>query len=85
VNAEPRKTTPIRNTVSGMWSAMEMAANARGNTEKSSTTTRISQTWFASQIGPSARSMSARCSRLRGPDARRSHTPPPKSAPPMST
>ena len=46
--------------------------------------TRMSQTWFASQIGPIACSMRSRCSFLRGPVASRSQMPPPKSAPPSS-
>src|SRR3954468_5392099 len=65
-----------------MWSAIDTAANAGGNAEKSSTTARISQTWLASQIGPMAFSITVRCSARRGPVASRSQTPPPKSAPP---
>jgi hypothetical protein len=73
---------PTRKSVSGTWSAVEMTAKALGKAPKSTTAARMSQTWLASHTGPMADSMSARCSRLRGPDASRSHTPPPKSAPP---
>src|SRR5678810_1257562 len=37
---------------SGMCSTMPSAANAAGKAVKSSTTTRMIHTWFASQIGP---------------------------------
>ena len=49
------------------------------------TSTKISQTWLASQTGPMARSMSAR-GRLPAPapPAVRSQKPAPKSAPPSS-
>src|SRR5687768_16186471 len=76
---------PISIRVSGMWSVTDIRVNAAGKQLKSSTTTRISQTWLASQIGPMAPAMSARCRFQRGPPARRSHTPPPKSAPPSNT
>jgi hypothetical protein len=59
-NAEPRSTTPIRNSVSGTCRATEIAANAGGNPENSRTTTRISQTWFASHTGPIAAAMARR-------------------------
>ena len=64
---EPRKTTPSRNSVSGTCRAIDSAAKAGGKPVNSSTTTRISQTWLASQIGPMARSMIARWAALRGP------------------
>ncbi len=70
-------TIPTIKTVSGMFNAVVIAANAVGNPAKSSTTTRISQTWFASQTGVMAWEISSLCSRLRGPLESRSHTPPP--------
>jgi hypothetical protein len=84
VNAAPRSTIPKSRTTSGTKSAIDTAANAGGKPENITTTTRISQTWFASQIGPIASSMSARASFLRAPRRRRSQIPPPKSAPPSS-
>jgi hypothetical protein len=72
---------PKRSSTRGTNSVIETAANAFGKQVKRSTTTRMSQTWFASQIGPIACSMRSRCSFLRGPVARRSQMPPPKSAP----
>jgi 2,3-bisphosphoglycerate-independent phosphoglycerate mutase len=69
---------------SGTWSAVAMAAKATGKHVNSTTTTTISQTWLASQTGASASAIVSRCSGLRGPRARRSQTPPPKSAPPSS-
>ena len=67
-----------------MWSTVPSAANAAGKAVNSITTTRISQTWFASQIGAICSAISARCASRPGPRASRSHTPPPKSAPPVS-
>ena len=68
-----------------MCSVMLRAAKAGGKQVNSSTMTMISQTWFASQIGPMASAISARWESRRGPEARRSQTPPPKSAPPSRT
>src|SRR5678816_1003272 len=70
---------------SGMCSTVPNAANAGGKQTNNMTTTTMSQTWFASQIGPMACATRSRCCCRRGPDASRSHTPPPKSAPPNST
>ena len=82
VNAEPRSTTPIRNSVSGTCSATEIAANAGGKPVNRMTTTRISQTWFASQIGPIAASTARRCAaapRAASPaDPRRRRRSPPR-------
>ena len=64
-----------------MCSDVPMAANANGKATKSTTMTRISQTWFASQMGPMAWTIVSRWARCRGPLASMSHTPPPKSAP----
>ena len=76
-NAEPRSTMPIRTAVIGMCSAVMVAANPGGNAVKNTTITRMSQTWLASQIGPMACSIAARWRDARGPDASRSHMPPP--------
>ena len=84
VNAAPRSTMPTSITVSGMCSATESAAQAGGKQTNSRTTTTIIQTWLASQMGAMARAMRSRCAPARGPRASRSHTPPPKSAPPVS-
>jgi hypothetical protein len=48
------------------------------------TTAKISQTWFDSHTGPIASVIAARWAWRRGPEANRSHTPPPKSAPPKT-
>src|SRR4051795_12605626 len=69
----------------GTCSSVPNAANAGGKHTNSMTTTTMSQTWFASQMGPMACAMRSRCCCRRGPEASRSHTPPPKSAPPNST
>ena len=81
----PAQHDPEQDGGRGMCSAVMIAANAGGKPMNRTTTTRISQTWFASQIGPIARAISSRCSRARGPEANRSQTPPPKSAPPSRT
>jgi hypothetical protein len=60
VNAEPRSTMPMSMSESGMCSAMPSAANAGGKQVKRRTTTMMSQTWFASQMGPMAWAMSER-------------------------
>ena len=70
---------------SNVWRTTAIRAKAGGKHVKSTTTTKISHTWLASHTGVMARAMSSRCAALRGPDASRSHTPPPKSAPASST
>src|SRR6476661_764728 len=85
MNAEPRSTIPMSMSESGMCSSVPNAANAGGKQTNSMTTTTMSQTWLASQIGPMACAMRSRCCCRRGPEASRSHTPPPKSAPANST
>jgi hypothetical protein len=65
----------------GVNSATLSAANAAGKPVKRRTITKISQTWLASHTGPIAFAMASRCSSRRGPRAKASHTPPPKSAP----
>ena len=58
-------------------------AKAPGEAVHSTTRTKISQTWFASQTGPIAQSIRARAApaALAAP-ATRAHKPAPKSAPP---
>ena len=46
---------------------MLSAAKTGGKAVKTSTMTKISQTWFASQIGPMAWAIACRCSPARGP------------------
>src|SRR5437879_8154043 len=75
----------MRTRASGMWSRSPSCAKTAGKQVKSSTTARISHTWFASHTGPIASATRAPCSRARGPRASRSHTPPPKSAPASNT
>ncbi len=81
--AEPRSTMPMSMTHIGTNSAVRMSAKAGGKAVNSTTTTSTSQTLLASQIGPMARAISARWAPARGPKASRSHTPAPKSAPPV--
>ena len=83
--AAPRNTIPATAMLNGTYSATPSAANAAGKAANSAVTTKISQTWFASQTGPIASAISARSRSRVGPRARRSHTPPPKSAPPSSS
>lgn len=68
-----------------MKRAVVSDANAGGNALNNRTKMKMNQTWFASQMGPMLASMSARWACLVRPEASRSHTPPPKSAPPPST
>src|SRR5580765_624651 len=76
---------PTSMSESGMCSTVPSRANTGGKQENVSTIARISQTWLASQIGPMAWLITSRWRSRRGPVASRSHTPPPKSAPPNST
>jgi hypothetical protein len=76
---------PIAARVSGMYRVVTAAANALENPVHSTTSTKISQTWLASHTGPMELSIRSRACRPRSvPPASRSHTPPPKSAPPNS-
>ena len=60
-----------------------IAEKALGKAVQSTTRTKISQTWLASQTGPIERSICARTRSARSPlPASRSQTPAPKSAPP---
>ncbi len=73
-NAEPRAMTPSATSVSGMYSVEEMAANSGGNAVHISTSTKISQTWLASQTGP------MECS-IRAPARRARRAPPGQQVP----
>ncbi len=53
-----------------MNSVEKIAAKATENAVQSTTSTKISQTWFASQTGPIAQSISARARLPRSPPAR---------------
>jgi len=82
-NPEPRSTIPSAARLSGMKSVEKIEANASENPVHSTTSTKISQTWFASQTGPMAQSINSRTRRARSPrPAARLQKPPPKSAPP---
>ena len=60
-------------------------SNAEGKPVQDTTSTKISQTWLASQTGPIAQSISSRGRRARSPlPASRLHSPAPKSAPPKT-
>ena len=66
-----------------MKSVEKTASNALENAVQSTTRTKISQTWLASQTGPIAQSIRSRARRPRSPPpANRLQKPPPKSAPP---
>ncbi len=66
-----------------MNSVEKTASNALENAVQSTTRTKISQTWLASQTGPIAQSTRSRARRPRAPrEATRLQNPAPKSAPP---
>ena len=68
-----------------MNSVEKMASKADGKPVQRTTSTKISQTWFASHTGPIAQSISARGRRPRSPPpASRLQKPAPKSAPPKT-
>src|SRR5450756_1969499 len=65
-----------------MYSVDSNDEKTTGNAVHRVTSTKISQTWFASQTGPIECSMRPRTGAPRsGPPASRSQMPPPKSAP----
>ena len=65
-----------------MNSVEKIAANAAEKPVHSTTSTKISHTWLASQTGPIAQSISSRARRPRSPrPATRLQKPAPKSAP----
>ena len=82
MKADPRSTIPNNMSSIGTCRAIMIAEKPAGNAVKSRTMTRISQTWFASQTGAIESAMSSRWRSRRGPLAKKSQTPPPKSAPP---
>ena len=51
-NAEPRSTMPTRARTSGTASVVATAAKVEGKPVHHTTSTKISQTWLASQTGP---------------------------------
>ena len=68
-----------------MNSVEKIASNAEEKPVQSTTSTKISQTWLASQTGPIAQSISSRGRRPRSPRPRAgSRDPAPKSAPPKT-
>ena len=68
-----------------MNSVEKIASNADEKPVHSTTSTKISQTWLASQTGPIAQSISSRGRRpRRSPPASRLQSPAPKSAPPKT-
>ena len=78
----PRSTIPSAARLSGMKSVEKIASNAVENAVHRTTSTKISQTWLASQTGPIAQSTSSRARRPRPPPpATRLQNPAPKSAP----
>jgi hypothetical protein len=83
--AAPLRTIPASIRVTGRNRAVEISANAWGNPVNRITTATTTQMWFVSQMGPMAWAMSSLWAGPRGPRLSRSHTPPPKSAPPEST
>ena len=63
----------------------KIAAKAAEKAVQSTTSTKISQTWFASQTGPMAQSISSRTRLPRSPlPANSDQKPAPKSAPPKT-
>ena len=82
-NPAPRSTIPSAARLSGMKSVEKTAAKADEKAVQSTTSTKISQTWFASQTGPIAQSISSRARLPRSPlPANSDQKPAPKSAPP---
>ena len=85
-NAPPRRTMPSAARKSGIASVEPIEPNASGKAVQSITSTKISQTWFASHTGDIARLIIARTGAPRSaPPAVRSQNPAPKSAPPRTT
>ena len=87
-NPDPRRTIPTAASASGRYSVSMIAREGAGNAVQRTTSVKISQTWLASQTGPSE-SVTRRSIRLRRPRSRErtassSQTPAPKSAPPKS-
>src|SRR3954463_13444025 len=59
-NPAPRSTMPSAARLSGMKSVEKTASNASENPVQRTTSTKISQTWLASQTGPIAQSAKSR-------------------------
>ena len=79
----PRSTIPRAARLSGMNRVDMIDAKASGNPVHSTTSTKISHTWFDSQTGPIAQAISARARLPRSPPRATSvQKPAPKSAPP---
>ena len=79
----PRSTIPSTASQIGSAAAVITAANASGKAVQKMTRAKMSQTWLASHTGVIDSSISRRGARpRRSPPATRSHSPPPKSAPP---
>ena len=84
-NPAPRSTIPTAARLSGMNSVEKIASNADEKPVQRTTSTKISQTWLASQTGPIAESIICRGRRPRSPPpASRLQSPAPKSAPPKT-
>ena len=80
-NAVPRKMIPIAARNSGIESVEKTEPNATGNAVQTITSTKISQTWLASQTGLIDRcTIPRRRAPRRAPPAVRSQKPAPKSA-----
>ena len=80
---DPRRTIPNAARVSGTNSVRVIDAYASEKPVHSTTKTKISQTWLASQTGPIEWSITSRGRSPRAaPPATRSQNPAPKSAPP---
>src|SRR4051812_34547164 len=85
-NAAPRPIMPNATRVSGMYNVDAIAANTGGKTVHKRTSTKINQTWLASQTGPMTCSMRARRGFPTAAEpASRSQMPAPKSAPASTT
>ena len=76
---------PIAAMNSGMYSVEKIEPNATGNAVQTITSTKISQTWLASQTGAIERWIIPRTRAPReAPPAVRSQKPAPKSAEPST-
>ncbi len=84
-NAAPRKMIPMAARASGTKSVENTEPNATGNAVQTITSTKISQTWLASQTGLIERWTMPRIRPpRRSPPAVRSQKPAPKSALPST-
>ena len=83
-NPEPRSTIPSAARLIGMKRVDMIDPKASEKAVHRTTSTKISQTWFASQTGPIDQSMSSRARSPRSPREASAQKPAPKSAPPKS-